>query len=178
MNGHACVEIRDDGVGGADAGRGSGLRGLADRVAALDGTLALDSPAGRGTRVRAEIPCAPRADAWARRAGVTDRSGRRLHGDGSPSPCAADNARVDPLGRADLLVGRAIERAMEAHHRYRLRRHGRLEALAPADDGPWCREAPPPRDGSAIDVLVDGDAVLGAIAEATRGARRSVRIAG
>ena len=50
------VEVADDGVGGADAGRGSGLRGLADRVAALDGTLALDSPAGRGTRLHAEIP--------------------------------------------------------------------------------------------------------------------------
>jgi signal transduction histidine kinase len=48
--------VADDGVGGADAGAGSGLRGLADRVAALDGTLALDSPAGHGTRLRADIP--------------------------------------------------------------------------------------------------------------------------
>ena len=52
------VEVADDGVGGADAARGSGLRGLADRVAALDGTLSLESPAGRGTRLRAEIPLA------------------------------------------------------------------------------------------------------------------------
>jgi signal transduction histidine kinase len=59
-NGHVTVEVADDGVGGADAARGSGLRGLADRVAALDGTLSLDSPAGAGTRLRAEIPCAPR----------------------------------------------------------------------------------------------------------------------
>jgi PAS domain S-box-containing protein len=50
------VEIADDGVGGADASRGSGLRGLADRVAALDGRLSLESPAGGGTIVRAEIP--------------------------------------------------------------------------------------------------------------------------
>jgi signal transduction histidine kinase len=56
INGHACVEIRDDGVGGADPGRGSGLRGLADRVGALDGSLALDSPPGSGTTLRAEIP--------------------------------------------------------------------------------------------------------------------------
>jgi len=55
------VEIADDGVGGADASRGSGLSGLADRVAALDGTVAVDSPPGGGTRVRAEIPCAPQA---------------------------------------------------------------------------------------------------------------------
>jgi signal transduction histidine kinase len=52
------VEVADDGIGGADAARGSGLRGLGDRVAALDGTIAVDSPAGRGTRLRAEIPCA------------------------------------------------------------------------------------------------------------------------
>jgi signal transduction histidine kinase len=54
------VEVADDGIGGADAGRGSGLRGLADRLAALDGTLAVDSHAGRGTRLRAEIPCPER----------------------------------------------------------------------------------------------------------------------
>jgi signal transduction histidine kinase len=55
-NGHAVVEIADDGIGGADPGRGSGLRGLADRVSALDGSMELDSPAGSGTRLRAEIP--------------------------------------------------------------------------------------------------------------------------
>lgn len=59
LNGHVTVDVADDGVGGADAARGSGLRGLADRVAALDGTLSLESPAGRGTRLRAEIPCGP-----------------------------------------------------------------------------------------------------------------------
>ena len=56
VNGHAVVEIADDGIGGADPGRGSGLRGLADRVSALDGNMQLDSPAGAGTRLRAEIP--------------------------------------------------------------------------------------------------------------------------
>ena len=50
------VEVADDGVGGADVGRGSGLRGLEDRIAALDGTLELHSPPGRGTRLRAQIP--------------------------------------------------------------------------------------------------------------------------
>jgi signal transduction histidine kinase len=55
-NGHAVVEIADDGIGGADPGRGSGLRGLADRISALDGTLELSSPAGAGTLLRAEIP--------------------------------------------------------------------------------------------------------------------------
>jgi signal transduction histidine kinase len=55
-NGRAVVEVADDGIGGADPGRGSGLRGLADRVSALDGSMQLDSPAGAGTRLRAEIP--------------------------------------------------------------------------------------------------------------------------
>ena len=56
-NGRLVVEVRDDGIGGADPNSGSGLRGLADRVAALDGTLRVDSPRGGGTRVIAEIPC-------------------------------------------------------------------------------------------------------------------------
>lgn len=56
MNGYALVEVSDDGVGGADPLRGSGLRGLADRVASLSGRLEVESPAGAGTRVRAEIP--------------------------------------------------------------------------------------------------------------------------
>jgi signal transduction histidine kinase len=50
------VEVSDDGVGGADPSRGSGLRGLADRVAALDGTLEVRSANGKGTLLRAEIP--------------------------------------------------------------------------------------------------------------------------
>ncbi len=50
------VEVEDDGVGGAAAERGSGLRGLGDRVGALDGTLAVESPPGAGTLVRARIP--------------------------------------------------------------------------------------------------------------------------
>ena len=53
------VEIADDGIGGADESGGTGLRGLADRVEALDGRLRVWSPAGGGTRVRAELPCAP-----------------------------------------------------------------------------------------------------------------------
>jgi len=56
-NRHVLVEIVDDGIGGADSSRGSGLRGLADRVEALDGRLELHSPPGAGTRIRAEIPC-------------------------------------------------------------------------------------------------------------------------
>ena len=50
------VEVQDDGVGGADPTRGSGLRGLADRVQALQGRLDVDSPPGGGTQLRAELP--------------------------------------------------------------------------------------------------------------------------
>jgi signal transduction histidine kinase len=57
-NGVALVEIADDGVGGADQSAGTGLHGLADRVAALDGTLRILSPPGVGTVVTAELPCA------------------------------------------------------------------------------------------------------------------------
>jgi signal transduction histidine kinase len=56
-DGTVVVEVADDGIGGADAGRGSGLRGLTDRVEALGGRLWLSSPPGQGTIVRAEIPC-------------------------------------------------------------------------------------------------------------------------
>jgi signal transduction histidine kinase len=55
--GALVVEVRDDGGGGSDPAAGSGLRGLADRVAALGGTLAVADRPGGGTVVRAEIPC-------------------------------------------------------------------------------------------------------------------------
>jgi PAS domain S-box-containing protein len=57
-DGTVVVEVSDDGVGGADAVAGSGLRGLADRVEALGGRLEVSSPAGAGTSLRAEIPLA------------------------------------------------------------------------------------------------------------------------
>jgi signal transduction histidine kinase len=50
------VAIRDDGIGGAAPGKGSGLVGLSDRIEALGGTVQLTSPAGSGTTVRVEIP--------------------------------------------------------------------------------------------------------------------------
>ena len=52
------IEVGDDGIGGAASTGGSGLRGLADRIEALGGRLTISSPPGRGTTVRAEIPCA------------------------------------------------------------------------------------------------------------------------
>jgi signal transduction histidine kinase len=57
-NGLLLVEVEDDGIGGANAGNGSGLRGLADRIEALGGRLRVESPANGGTRIVGEIPCA------------------------------------------------------------------------------------------------------------------------
>jgi signal transduction histidine kinase len=56
-NGRLVVEVADDGVGGADPENGTGLRGLADRIAVLEGRLEIDSERGKGTTVRAKIPC-------------------------------------------------------------------------------------------------------------------------
>jgi len=55
-DGQLLVEVVDDGVGGADGESGSGLRGLADRVAALGGELDVVSEPGQGTAVRATLP--------------------------------------------------------------------------------------------------------------------------
>jgi signal transduction histidine kinase len=68
----AVVEVRDDGVGGADASRGSGLRGLADRVSALGGELDVESSPGKGTAIRARISL--RAQAAATAAGTAART--------------------------------------------------------------------------------------------------------
>jgi len=55
--GRLVVDVADDGCGGASPASGSGLRGLADRVGALDGSIAIESTPGAGTRLRVEIPC-------------------------------------------------------------------------------------------------------------------------
>jgi len=61
-DGGVTVTVADDGCGGADPEAGTGLRGLRDRLAALDGTLHVDSPTDRGTRIVAEIPVAQRPE--------------------------------------------------------------------------------------------------------------------
>ena len=58
QDGRLRIEVRDDGRGGADPSRGTGLHGLTDRVAALGGTLEIDSPPGGPTLLSAELPCA------------------------------------------------------------------------------------------------------------------------
>ena len=56
VSSHLLLEVTDDGTGGADPARGSGLAGLADRLGVLDGSLELSSPAHGPTRLRATIP--------------------------------------------------------------------------------------------------------------------------
>jgi signal transduction histidine kinase len=56
LNGALRIRVQDDGIGGADPARGSGLIGLRDRVEALGGTISIDSPPGRGTTLIAELP--------------------------------------------------------------------------------------------------------------------------
>jgi glucose-6-phosphate-specific signal transduction histidine kinase len=56
------LSIRDDGVGGADANRGSGLTGLRDRIEALGGQIKIESPSGGGTLIEVEIPIGGPAD--------------------------------------------------------------------------------------------------------------------
>ncbi|TMR25682.1 sensor histidine kinase [Nonomuraea turkmeniaca] len=58
QRGILVVEVRDDGVGGADPAKGTGLTGLADRLAVVEGRLSLSSPIGGPTLLRVEIPCA------------------------------------------------------------------------------------------------------------------------
>jgi signal transduction histidine kinase len=59
--GALCVEVRDDGRGGADPAEGSGLLGLKDRVEAIGGTIVLTSPPGAGTSLRVELPLVDQA---------------------------------------------------------------------------------------------------------------------
>jgi phosphatidylserine/phosphatidylglycerophosphate/cardiolipin synthase-like enzyme len=82
------------------------------------------------------------------------------------------------VGRADARIGDAIEAAVRARHRRRLQRLGWERVLDPPDDGIWAAGDPPPREGCALDVLVDGAVALPAIAEAIEGAHRFVHITG
>ncbi|MEA2208530.1 MAG: hypothetical protein QOF54_1007 [Solirubrobacteraceae bacterium] len=84
-----------------------------------------------------------------------------------------------PLDPIDRWTGWAVELALGAHRRRRLKRAGRAAQLDPPSDGSlWAAGEPAPRSGNALDVLVDGERALPLIAEAIAGARSSVHIAG
>jgi phosphatidylserine/phosphatidylglycerophosphate/cardiolipin synthase-like enzyme len=85
---------------------------------------------------------------------------------------------IASIDRFDDSVGAGVERLVIAHHRRRLKRRGWQHAYDPPDDGLWCAGDPPPRDGNAIDVLVDGEHALGRLQADIAGARESVLLAG
>jgi signal transduction histidine kinase len=84
--------VDDDGIGGADLGKGSGLVGLRDRIDALGGTLQVTSPVGHGTKLLIEIP--PEEWQWQRHEDAGSLSGRALDDDGS-------SERLDPVAQPD-----------------------------------------------------------------------------
>jgi phosphatidylserine/phosphatidylglycerophosphate/cardiolipin synthase-like enzyme len=82
------------------------------------------------------------------------------------------------MGRADSLVGDTVEAAVQAKHRWRLRRLGQGHVLADEESGGWAAGRTPPRPGCQLDVLIDGAAALPEMAQAIREARKSVWITG
>jgi phosphatidylserine/phosphatidylglycerophosphate/cardiolipin synthase-like enzyme len=81
------------------------------------------------------------------------------------------------LSHLDDRLGDAMERATARHHVRRLRRQGHVGAIVPSSPGPWAATATaPPREGNALDVLIDGEQALPAMAEAIRGAQRHVHV--
>jgi phosphatidylserine/phosphatidylglycerophosphate/cardiolipin synthase-like enzyme len=80
------------------------------------------------------------------------------------------------IDRFDAAVGDGIELAMVRHHLRRLRRLNQLDALLPGGEGLWARTASPPREGNAMEVLVDGATALPEMADAIRAAKHHVHI--
>ena len=116
-DGWAFVEVADDGAGGADPARGSGLLGLADRVEALSGNLDVESPEGAGTRVRARIPL-----------GIAAPAGVRLPAPRTPARRTAgahdreqDASVLHPPSRGAVMPRKNLAARMggwSAHHRW------------------------------------------------------------
>ena len=125
--GDVVVTVRDDGLGGADIAAGTGLRGLADRLSALEGELHVVSPPGNGTRIEARIPC--------HGAGPVEGTGRRRQRDaGEPVP--ASRGRGAAVKHALLLCALLLalagcgetQQVREAGSRRRHQRGGRCGA--------------------------------------------------
>src|SRR4051794_17772235 len=84
---------------------------------------------------------------------------------------------ADPLSRFDAALGDGLERASIAHHRRRMTRLGRRDAMFPASPGLWATTSSfGVREGNSLEVLVDGAQALPAMAEAIRGAQRHVHV--
>jgi phosphatidylserine/phosphatidylglycerophosphate/cardiolipin synthase-like enzyme len=85
---------------------------------------------------------------------------------------------IEAVARVDGLLGRAIELAVQRHHRRRLARLGQEHAIQPGGTGLWAAGDPPPRPGNRLDVLIDGWQALPAMAEAMLAARSHVHVTG
>jgi phosphatidylserine/phosphatidylglycerophosphate/cardiolipin synthase-like enzyme len=88
------------------------------------------------------------------------------------------SASTPLVTRVDALVGDGIEAAVRTKHRWRLRRLGSSQALAPPDGALWASGEPPPREGCSLDVLIDGAEAFPAIAAAIERAREYIHITG
>src|SRR5436190_17873229 len=85
----------------------------------------------------------------------------------------------DAVERVDHRIGDGLERLVRKHHRSRLERLGHAGALKPpAGSELWAEGDPPPREGNAFEVLIDGERALPSIAAALLAARSHVHIAG
>jgi len=82
------------------------------------------------------------------------------------------------IDRIDRVLGRATERAIRAHHLRRLRRVDWEQALDPPDKGRWCAGEPQPRSRCSLEILIDGETALPAMAEAIKVAKSHVHITG
>jgi phosphatidylserine/phosphatidylglycerophosphate/cardiolipin synthase-like enzyme len=82
------------------------------------------------------------------------------------------------IDRLDDAIGAGVEHLVVAHHRRRLKRRGWRRAYDPPGNGLWCDGDPPPRDGNALEVLIDGMNALPRLQEAIESADRSVWLAG
>src|ERR1700684_2080495 len=85
---------------------------------------------------------------------------------------------VGSVSRVDATIGAGVEAAVRAKHERRLDRLGWARALRPDGAGTWAAGSPPPRDGCVLDVLIDGEEAMAAIAEAIASAREFVHITG
>jgi PAS domain S-box-containing protein len=106
-DGSAVVEVADDGIGGADPAKGTGLRGLADRVEALGGHLDVHSRRGGGTALVATIPCRGPVEEAATAAGPRRRTEDILAVVTGPRPAPADGGRPRVVVADDSLLLRA-----------------------------------------------------------------------
>ena len=169
--GEVVVVVTDDGIGGATVDGGTGLRGLIDRLAVLDGRLTLTSPLGEGTRLEAHIPFEPGslvAEAGAPREIRRCADARAASCSRSPSPAAASTTEVrepDLVVRGDEAVAarpspdHAGARAADRHRADRLRhpRPGVGPVLGDRQEGRRRRRAPDrrrrllPRAGHVLD---------------------------